>query len=391
MRKILAGLWFRLVKGYEIWVLIALLLFAGLYIDHSFLCTYSFLNLVRVKDCVVTESSDFYDKTYDLSAHSIKDYRFETQGISALDLYKFGTEALPEESAEKIISENNCAYIEINAFVFMIVTSVSIPMVLMMIFIPVFFGRMFSDGTIKNYIAGGHSKGKVYLSSLVFTFCIDLFLIFVNLLIFGFWCLYYEWKPPFYFPVVLALLISSILLLFTITTLCLALLFLSTKQTVALIIGFLVSLYCLMGGTTLSLRSNIYDSQEVNEAGYQEYADIYLKNSKAYFDQRFDLSEFAVRTSYKGREFKLFNDSNLPPVYKNSLLALIYTNPLLVYELSEANIVSDVFFSSSYNDITPYMMCRDGIIAINIASSIFWISLMSGVVILVTRKREVKG
>lgn len=391
MRKIISGFWFRLVKGYEIWVMIALLLFAGIYIDHSFLCTYSFLNLVRVKDCVVTESSDFYDKTYDLSAHSIKDYRFETQGISALDLYKFGSEALPEEAAKKIISDNNCAYIELNVFSFMIVSSVAIPMVLMMIFIPVFFGRIFSDGTIKNYIAGGHSKGKVYLSSLVFTFCIDMFLVSVNLLIFGFWCVYYEWKPPFYLPVVLALLISSILLLFTITTLCLALLFLSTKQTVALIIGLLVSVYCLMGGTTFSIRYNIYDSQEANEADYQEYVDIYLKSSKAYFDQRLDLSEFAVRTYYAGRELKLFNDSNLAPFYKNSLLVSIYTNPLLIYELSEENLMSDVFFSSSYYDVTPYMMCRDGLIAINIASNIFWISLMSGVVILATRKKEVKG
>ena len=43
-------------------------------------------------------------------------------------------------------NENNYAYIELTVFSFMIVSSVSIPMVLMMLFIPIFFGRMFSDG-----------------------------------------------------------------------------------------------------------------------------------------------------------------------------------------------------------------------------------------------------
>ena len=97
MRKILAGLWFRLLKGYEIWVLIALLLIAGLYIDHSFLNTWSFLKLVRVKDVVftdgdisvVTDSNKWGVMTYDLYTHNIKDYRFESQGISALDLYRY--------------------------------------------------------------------------------------------------------------------------------------------------------------------------------------------------------------------------------------------------------------------------------------------------------------
>ena len=217
MRKILAGLWFRLLKGYEIWALIALLLFAGLYIDHSFLNTWSFLKLVRVKDVVftdgdisvVTDSNEWGVMTYDLYTHNIKDYRFESQGISALDLYRYKTEALSEETSD-VITRYSTAYNELTVFSFMIVSSVSIPMVLMMIFIPVFFGRMFSDGTIKNYLACGYDNRKLYLSSLLFTFCIDLFLVFVNLLILGFWCIYYEWKPPFYLPVLSALLLSSI-------------------------------------------------------------------------------------------------------------------------------------------------------------------------------------
>ena len=399
MRKILAGLWFRLLKGYEIWVLIALLLFAGLYIDHSFLNTWSFLKLVRVKDVVftdgdisvVTDSNKWGVMTYDLYTHNIKDYRFESQGISALDLYRYKTEALSEETSD-VITRYSTAYNELTVFSFMIVSSVSIPMVLMMIFIPVFFGRMFSDGTIKNYLACGYDNRKLYLSSLLFTFCIDLFLVFVNLLILGFWCIYYEWKPPFYLPVLSALLLSSISLLFTVTVLCLAILFISRKQTIALIAGLLVAAFSLATIPIEAPFDMIFESQNLNDPGSKEYVDIILsKRSYACFDQQFDYSEFNVRTYYEGRDLNVLGKSNLNPVLKNALLVTIYTQPLLIYDLTELELMTDAVVGSTNIDITPYMMYRDGLIAINIASNIFWISLMSGVVILSNRKREVKG
>ena len=391
MRKILSGFYFRLLKGYEIWALIALLLFAGLYIDRSFLDTYGFLFLVRGKDCVVSEGNEFDSITYDLYADSIKDYRFESQGISALDLYRYKTEALSEE-VSNVITGNNSAYSELTVFAFMIVSSISLPMVLMMIFIPVFFGRMFSDGTLKNYLTGGYTKGKLYLSSMVFTFCIDLFLVFVNLLIFALWCIYYEWKPPFYLPVVLALLLSSVLLFFTVTTLCLALLFISRKQTVALIVGLLVSAFCLATMPIATPYSKMLDSQNLNESGAKEFHDILdSKQSYAYFDQRFDHSEFQVRTCYQGRDLNISEKSNLNPVTKNTLLVSIYMNPLLIYDLTEMGLMTGVVYAATNLEITPYMMYRDGLIAINIAGSIFWISLMSCWVLLATRKREVRG
>ena len=100
---------------------------------------------------------------------------------------------------------------------------------------------------------------------------------------------------------------------------------------------------------------------------------------------------FNVRTYYEGRDLNVLGKSNLNPVLKNALLVTIYTQPLLIYDLTELELMTDAVVGSTNIDITPYMMYRDGLIAINIASNIFWISLMSGVVILSNRKREVKG
>lgn len=390
MRKILSGLLFRLLKGYEIWVLIALLLFAGLYIDYSFLNRYECLSLIREGNCTVYDES--YGRTIELTTPgSIKQYRFETLGLSVVDLYKYKTVALSDESADKIAG-NNYAYIELTVFSFMIVSSVSIPMVLMMLFIPIFFGRMFSDGTVKNYYACGYNNKQMYLASLAFTFLIDLFLVFVNLLIFLFWCLYYEWKPPVYLPVAMALLLSSISLLFTVTALSLSVLFISRKQTIALIAGLLVSAFSLATLPAITPWYKILESQELNDSGSKEYLDILMsKHSYASLDQEFDYSEFNLRTYYEGRDLNVWGKSSLNPVLKNSILVYIYTHPLLIYDLTELQLMTDVVYGAADQDITPYMMCRFGLVAINVAADIFWISLMSGVVLLSTRKKEVPG
>ena len=44
MKKILAGMFFRLVRGYEIWALIGLFLFATIYLTHTDVMTLDYLS-----------------------------------------------------------------------------------------------------------------------------------------------------------------------------------------------------------------------------------------------------------------------------------------------------------------------------------------------------------
>ena len=393
MRKILSGFLFRLFKGFEIWVLIALLLFAAGYIDFSLMDRENYLNLVH-------EDADYViagEYEYNLEDGGVKAYRFETQGVSALDVYKYGIEELPEDVG-KILNGSNSSIVEMKLICFLFLLTFAIPMVLMTIFIPVFFGRMYSDGTIKNLIVCGYSKGKIYLASLVFTYLLDLFLILVNLLVVGLWCLYYEWKPPFYLPVILAMLLSSILLLFTYTTLSLAILFVTSRKTIALVIGLVVSLFVLMDMSSITAPwSRIISSQDSDSKEYidelREVTEIYSEKGLGVFEQRFDHSEFAVRLYYKGREIKSFSNSSLNPVTKNAYLTSIYMNPSLVYFLvfEDFTLSSGELGGALSGNPTPYMMCRDGIVAINAAANIFWVVLMNGAVLLFVRKREVRG
>ncbi|MEE3472259.1 MAG: hypothetical protein VZR24_16525 [Butyrivibrio hungatei] len=58
----------------------------------------------------------------------------------------------------------------------------------------------------------------------------------------------------------------------------------------------------------------------------------------------------------------------------------IFMNPASVYQLT---------FSYEGSELPPYMICRDGLAAVNIACNIFWITLSSGIGVSVFRKREV--
>lgn len=58
----------------------------------------------------------------------------------------------------------------------------------------------------------------------------------------------------------------------------------------------------------------------------------------------------------------------------------IFMNPASVYQFT---------FSYEGSDLPPYMICRDGLAAVNIACNIFWITLSSGIGVSVFRKREV--
>ena len=48
MKKILAGMFFRLVRGYEIWALIGLFLFAAIYLTHTDVMTLEYLSAKHI-------------------------------------------------------------------------------------------------------------------------------------------------------------------------------------------------------------------------------------------------------------------------------------------------------------------------------------------------------
>ena len=385
MKKIFSGLFFRLIKGYEIWPLIALLIASSFVFEWYLTIDQDFLSLYRSEGKICVEG---YDWSVDVSSDNVRQFRFENSGISAYDFYRRECEPVlngPDNSLPFSYEDDEMLF-----FCLSISELIILPAILIIIFIPVFFGRMYSDGTLKNYIACGHSKGSIYLSSLLFSFVLDLVMVLINFLVFaGFW-LYYAWKPPVYLPVVLALFASSIMLLFTVTSICLAVLFISSSKIITFIVSVAVEAILIFTAFMILLPVNaILESQEiypVESKEFAEYRELFIKNEEeglydSPFYERFNLSDFSIDLFHDGKEVKIEYDCALPPASRYALLAVIYLNPAMIHQMM-------LSYEEFY--IPPYMMCRDGLIAINIASNIFWITVISGVTVIVLRKREIQ-
>ena len=80
MRKILSGLFFRLIKGFEIWAIIALLIWASVAIDKILFAT-SDISAFRNESM-----NTVYDGNGKESPELLVQERFEHSGMSAYDL-----------------------------------------------------------------------------------------------------------------------------------------------------------------------------------------------------------------------------------------------------------------------------------------------------------------
>jgi ABC-type transport system involved in multi-copper enzyme maturation permease subunit len=358
MKKIISGMFFRLFKGMEFWVLIVLLLVSSFFVGYSRFKDQDFFSLERTETNIAR--------------------RFESSDVSAFDAYRLDCEAMPADIYYKLSDDVSDAGGEV-AFLFDLMASAQVmPVLLIMLFIPVFFGRLFSDGAIKNLMASGHSKGKIYLSALTVTYILDALMFIVSSLVMGFWCLYFGWNPPMYLPVVIPTFIVEMLLVMTLSAVSIAILFVSKKKTLAFIVGFIL-LLSLRVSVTSVIFSAMSLSQNINVYGDEYEFFKKVREEEPYeIEQRFNFSEAKVDVYYKGQDISFIEDSVLPPVVKNICLAIAYADPALLRNL--LGVIGP----------TQYMLVRDGIVGLNGAANIFWIAVSTFCGIIVFKKKEIR-
>lgn len=381
MRKLLSGYLFRFLKSYELWVLIVLYAAASAFLIYTFASSNSFITITRGN--YTLRWGDHEEIT--INKDNINDYKFESLDVSELSLYRYYVGPVPKEDSDAI--DNSYAVGEREVFWGLIEFIHVVPAVIVLILIPDFFGTMFKDRTIKNLIACGHSKGQIYLSSLVFSFLLNLAMIVATIILYVLLCLFYMWKPPVYLPVVLVMLLVEIFITFTVSSICLAFVFISEKRTVAFIASFLM-IWAVIGvyigkyeGGGSDAISELYfevNDYENNDAAWQEYISIMKTEGHCDFEDRFEVFEFREKTYYKGKDFNLTNEGYVDPVQKFARMTIIYMDPLMVQR----------FESFGFE---AYSCCRDGLMAIELANNVFWILASTAIGLVVFKKKEVKG
>ena len=382
MRKLLSGYLFRFLKSYEIWVLIVLYAVASAYLIFEFAREENFITITRGDFTIHMADNNEITITKD----NVRDYKYESLDVSEANLYGFYSETMPRNEYVAIL--DSFANSEKNILLGLIEYLHVVPAVIVLILIPDFFGTMFKNRTIKNLIACGHSKAKIYLSSLVFSFLLNLAMIFATVTIFVLLCLFYMWKPPVYLPVVIVMLLVEILITFTLSSISLAFVFISGKRTVAFIASFLMiwavigvylGIYDGSGSDTIArLYYRINDYESSGNAVWEEFSYILKNEGPNVLEDRFDVFTFREKTYYEERELKLTNEGYMPPVQKFAWMAIIYMDPLMV----------ERFESFGFE---PYLSYREGLMAIELANNVFWILISSWIGLVVFKKREVKG
>lgn len=385
MRKLLSGYLFRLIKSIDKWVLIFLYVLSMSYLIYTFVSSKSFVTMTRGN--YTLPWGDNGEIT--ISKDNVKDYKFESLGVSDFNLYRVDCEPIPKEDYDAIF--DNCgsiAYSERELFVGLIEFLHFVPAIIVLILIPDFFGTMFKDRTIKNQISCGYTKGQIYLSSLLFSFLLNLAMMLATLIIYALLCLFYLWKPPVYLPQVLVMLLVQIMITFTLSSISLAVVFISEKRTAGFIVSFLlitavVSVYVgkYNGGGSDAINRLDYETHDyysIDNENWVEYKRVMQNEGSNAFVQRFDVSDFAYKTYYNGKELKLYEETYMNPVEKSARMAIIYMDPF----------VTTKFESYGFD---TYMIYHDGIMAIELVNNLFWILVSTAAGMVVFKKKEVKG
>lgn len=375
MRKLLSGYLFRMVKSPVMWALMACGLIASVCFMHT---SFAELNTVTVIHTDRHFYMGHYNQAY-VDADNAKEYRFESLGISALDVERYSIVPIDQDTYDLLAKGINTAENESQIFNGSILTLHYAPAIVIALIIPIFFGRLFSDGTMKNLISCGYSRKKIYLSALIYSFIVDSILIFFNILVFICFCIYYEWKPPIYFPSAFTALLVELLLVFNVSAVVVSALFASARKTAAVIAGFLMLVFVFY---EYNLLGEFYSGHLVDTpslmAEYEEYEALIKKHNWNAFENRFDLLTCSYEVYMGDRKVLSKPECDLPKPVQVALVTLIYLDPALT--------VRGMLGYGGYN----YMYYRFGVLFLESAANVIWIAASAWIGMACFNKREVR-
>lgn len=367
MKKILEGFFYRLIKSIEFLGLIILLVCSCVYLNASL--------LNETRGPIYIEENGI---GRDVSGDELKNYMFQNSGVSAYDAYRLDSEPIPQDAYDKICSNS---FVKNEVFLMLkgVISLNMIPSILMVLFIPIFFGRMFGDGTLKNLIACGHGKGKIYLASLLFSFAMATVMFLFNFIVFLIMILIYGWKPPVYLPVLLMMTVISFLLMFTLSAVSLAVLFASMKKTASFVAGFVLALMLFFPLTLLAVDQidMSYELTDNYRQDMEEYSKIAREKGANAFYYKLDLNKLYMGIYYEDKELLPAGESKISPLARYALMAFIYLDPTLANHVVRNNIFQ------------PYIAYRDGLMTLNIAVNVFWILISTASGMIIFKKREI--
>lgn len=211
----------------------------------------------------------------------------------------------------------------------------TIPSLLTSVFVTLFLGRLFSDGTVRNIVSCGHRKRTIFSVCLLLVVAVSVisFLMAVTGSLLG--CLFRGWHPPLYLPALLHHCLLEIIIVISYSVMVLSVLFTFGRRTVAIIAAFILVLAnsLIIAPATVSLLAT--GEREI-DTGSEAFA-MFREASQNGMDATMEIDPLTLRPRFliEGREIDLFTGPEIPFVPKGPardiLLGLSYLNPSLCY------------------------------------------------------------
>jgi hypothetical protein len=193
--------------------------------------------------------------------------------------------------------------------------------------------------------------------------------------------------PPVYLPVLLVMLLLEIFICGVLSSVCIAVLFASKKEILAVIASFLLiipMLYLVVDeygifdmNEAIALDNELHPYSEEKPVDYNEWRNIVMNEGIHAVTERFDIFDFDYHTYHNGKRLIAHNTAYIDPASKFTKLIRIYIDPFVSRKMDALG-------------LTVYEKCRCGIMAINIANNVFWIAVTSAAGLFIFRKREFK-
>lgn len=330
MKKILDGFFYRLIKSIEFWGMIILIIVISFFMTRT--------NVIN---------SSLYFYTGDSSYVKIGDITFTPEQISDMTFRNSGLtarEAFTDFGEEKGLDEYNRLIIvdEVYTVMHTMLASFIAPSLILCIFITVFFGRLFSDGTIRNIVSCGHKKIYVYLSSILLTLILSVITFFLGSLSGGAACLSIGWFPPFYIGALLPYMTVNFLAMISYTSAVLAILFLFKSRTVSIIAGFALILGILfLCPIVINWLSVSEREMDTSSSEFMEFRDITKETGE--YDLRFDPIRFEYHFFTGEKEYDFFTGEEIPYALKGIprylMIGLTYMNPSTPYSFILSQVI----------------------------------------------------
>ena len=350
MKKILGGYLFRAIKTLEIWLFIAVTIFA-----------------------VIVSNLEYYGGVSSGNSDLLKsDYSLTT---TAEDEYAF-MGAYPQGGDAQIAIRIRVVLGKIDGAGLFAAASATI-------FTVLFLKSLFSQGTLRNLIASGHKKSTIYLASLIF--CILVYILFALIALSTLYVFFAirQWKFPLFMPLLTARWFMIFFIGLTLVSVALSVLF-CTKKAIASLVT-LVLIVVLASGTTSfgAISALMLPERSLSADKIKEYVDSHPDSD---FETKieFDIKNFKDKLSvlengepidpeiYLGKKDPHYVDGTPRKI----LMAMIYANPGSYYLMDVVEVM------------TKYKMWEAGLYTMSDICCTTWSVIFTALGLAVFSKKE---